>query len=47
MDEMLLLPAIAAYAQPSSCHDTWFKTVFAQFLQENFCESGAQATKAV
>ena len=33
---MLLLLGIAAYAQLFACDDTWFKTILAQFLQENF-----------
>ena len=45
MEAMLLRPGIAADAQLFACHDTWFKTILAQFSQENFAKFARKPLK--
>ena len=42
---MMLLPCIAASAQLFACHDTWLKTILAQFLQQIFANLACKPLK--
>ena len=45
MEEMMLLPCIAASAQLFACHDTWFETILSPFWQQFFANLARKTLK--